>query len=441
MRQSAQALQAVQTEWEEHHDETYNQAFWYNTTTGECTWERPAELAQAVSQPSRWQAAAAHTTDRPAQIAAQFAVAIAGEGVASCSSGRQTEGGARRPSTIGANIDFMITGDGSSAYRGRIDPYILRPWKRGPPAPPAVGEDTPPPPPKPPWWSPRLWAMTLVGSVFYGILFVPFIFAILQEAASEGRAITPFGSEVFVSRRSWVASFVFLATVAVYSMAVFNMVLSDYMYSLLLLSIVLLVLLQQARVCFAWHAQGWVHPLRHCTCMWQALTWRYIQLMPEQGEAPVKDRDTKYHIIGKAYSTMNPRAWVNYIQFSMVFAEFFQMISVTFQPYVGWRDVGSREKDGWLVCGVQSLLREFVGYSVDQVLAPLARQVACCSAAVLQCCSAHYAYCTGHRCCLRCSSPSPRSTSSSSASSSTPSDSRTRRRALSCATSSPARAT
>lgn len=43
------------------------------------------------------------------------------------------------------------------------------------------------------------------------------------------------------------------------------------------------------------------------------------------------------------------------------------MVSVTFQPYVGWREVGSRDEDGWLVCGLQQL-REFVGYSVDQIL-------------------------------------------------------------------------
>ena len=121
----------------------------------------------------------------------------------------------RRPSSIGANIDFMLIGDG--ARRLRIDPYILRPWKRVPPAPPVADQYTPAPPPKPPWWSPRLWLMTLIGSAFYGVLFVPFIFAILQEAASEGRAITPFGSEVYVSRGAWVASFVFLATVSIYT--------------------------------------------------------------------------------------------------------------------------------------------------------------------------------------------------------------------------------
>lgn len=115
--------------------------------------------------------------------------------------------------------------------------------------------------------------------------------------------------------------------------------------------------------------------------------------MPELGRPPVKNREDKYHIIGRAYSTMNPRCWVNYIQFSIIFSEFFQerppacdrmhlardhvcisplqMVSVTFQPYVGWRDVGSREEDGWLVCGLQSFLREFVGYSVDQVLLAL----------------------------------------------------------------------
>ena len=43
-----------------------------------------------------------------------------------------------------------------------------------------------------------------------------------------------------------VASFVFLATVSIYTMGVFNMILSAYMYSILLFSVVLLVLLQQA---------------------------------------------------------------------------------------------------------------------------------------------------------------------------------------------------
>ena len=73
------------------------------------------------------------------------------------------------------------------------------------------------------------------------------IFAILQEAVSEGVAISPFGSEVYVSRGSWIASFVFLTTVSIYTMGVFNMALSAYMYSILLFTIVLLVLLQQAR--------------------------------------------------------------------------------------------------------------------------------------------------------------------------------------------------
>lgn len=212
--------------WEEHHDETYDLPFWFNTITDECTWDRPAGVAHASAQspqPSRY--------------------SFSHEGTASCSSDGQRSSGesagvsaprisTRRSSTIGANIDFMLIGD--CARRLRIDPYILRPWKRVPPA------------PKPPWWSPRLWLMTLIGSAFYGVLFVPFIFAILQEAASEGRAITPFGSEVYVSRGAWVASFVFLATVSIYTMGVFNMILSAYMYSILLFSVVLLVLLQQA---------------------------------------------------------------------------------------------------------------------------------------------------------------------------------------------------
>ena len=148
------------------------------------------------------------------------------------------------PSTIAGNIDQGLD---QGLKKLRIDPYILRPWMRAPPAPPTADTYIPPPPPKPPWWSPRLWLFTFIGSAFYGVLFVPFIFAILQEAVSEGVAISPFGSEVYVSRGSWIAAFVFLATVSIYTMGVFNMALSAYMYSILLFSIVLLVLLQQAR--------------------------------------------------------------------------------------------------------------------------------------------------------------------------------------------------
>ena len=331
--------------WEEHFDTTHQAPYWYNTATGECTWNEPAEPVGKPATASLWQAAVASTTDRPAQIAVQFAAGLiepsaAVGAAASCSSpsraatspggGRKIASSAsRRSSTIGANIDSMLTG----AHQ-RIDPYILRPWecgskrwpcplgahdrlappppppppppprrlrsllltltvawrlaaasgarlelcahgalgsiflfvfasslvtsrwKRLPPAPPeavfampegyefasdctlygsvvkgpdgqiigklhkdgkmvvddegnVVGDwngsngsvvttalsGRPPPPPKPPWWSPRLWLFVFLGSTFYGILFVPFIFAILQEAASEGRAISPFGSD------------------------------------------------------------------------------------------------------------------------------------------------------------------------------------------------------------------------------------------------------
>ena len=55
----------------------------------------------------------------------------------------------------------------------------------------------------------------------------------------------------------------------------------------------------------------------------------YIQLRPELSESP-KDPDKKkgrkkFHIIGRAYSSMNPKGIVNYIQFSIVLSEFFQV--------------------------------------------------------------------------------------------------------------------
>ena len=164
-----------------------------------------------------------------------------------CREGAQGGGESRLTTRgIAGNIDQGLD---TGLKKLRIDPYKLRPWMREPPAPPTADQTgyIPPPPPKPPWWSPRLWLFTFIGSAFYGVLFVPFIFAILQEAVSEGVAISPFGSEVYVSRGSWIAAFVFLATVSIYTMGVFNMALSAYMYSILLLTIVLLVLLQQAR--------------------------------------------------------------------------------------------------------------------------------------------------------------------------------------------------
>ena len=103
----------------------------------------------------------------------------------------------------------------------------------------------------------------------------------------------------------------------------------------------------------------------------QALTWRYIQLRPDLNEPPLKNRGKKYHICGRAYSTMDPKSWVNYIQFSLIASEFFQFSSVGFQPYVGWRTTGSRDDDSWLLCAVQGFMREFVGYSVDEVLLAL----------------------------------------------------------------------
>ena len=213
--------------WEEHYDETYKRPFWFNTITDECTWDQPHGFTLASNQPAR---RASCSSD------GQY---LSGGGAGGGESRLTTRG-------IAGNIDQGLD---TGLKKLRIDPYKLRPWMREPPAPPTADQTgyIPPPPPKPPWWSPRLWLFTFIGSAFYGVLFVPFIFAILQEAVSEGVAISPFGSEVYVSRGSWIAAFVFLATVSIYTMGVFNMALSAYMYSILLLTIVLLVLLQQAR--------------------------------------------------------------------------------------------------------------------------------------------------------------------------------------------------
>ena len=213
--------------WEEHYDVTYKRPFWFNTITDECTWDQPHGFTLASNQPARRASCSSDEQYLPGGGAGGGESLLTARGIA-------------------GNIDQGLD---TGLKKLRIDPYKLRPWMREPPAPPTADQTgyIPPPPPKPPWWSPRLWLFTFIGSAFYGVLFVPFIFAILQEAVSEGVAISPFGSEVYVSRGSWIAAFVFLATVSIYTMGVFNMALSAYMYSILLFSIVLLVLLQQAR--------------------------------------------------------------------------------------------------------------------------------------------------------------------------------------------------
>ena len=323
--------------WEQLKDEASGHPYWWNRDTGETTWERPPRPPQAQDP------VGLQFYENTVSVVPKAAGRVPTAGLTGVPEGSaQQRSSQGRRTSIGMKIDDMV-----SKLDSRIDPYILRPWKRVPPPPPTGDAYVPEPPPPPPWYSPRRWLLTFVGCVFYGILFVPFIFAILQQSAATSVAVSPFGDNVFLSRSSWAASFVFLTTVALYCMAVFNLELSQGAKAISIFLLMLLVWLQQA------------------------LTWRYIQLRPDLNEPPLKNRGKKYHICGRAYSTMDPRSWVNYIQFSLIASEFFQFSSVGFQPYVGWRTTGSRDDDSWLLCAVQGFMREFVGYSVDEVLLAL----------------------------------------------------------------------
>ena len=63
---------------------------------------------------------------------------------------------------------------------------------------------------------------TLSGAVLYGIGFVPFVFALLQQASMERTALDPFAPEGTPSTRAWRAGFTFLLAVVVFCLVGFT---------------------------------------------------------------------------------------------------------------------------------------------------------------------------------------------------------------------------
>ena len=59
------------------------------------------------------------------------------------------------------------------------------------------------------------------GALFYGFLFVPYTFALLQQTMIEKRAQDPFAKEGSPSRSAWATAFIFLAAMMVYCLFAF----------------------------------------------------------------------------------------------------------------------------------------------------------------------------------------------------------------------------
>lgn len=179
------------------------------------------------------------------------------------------------------------------------------------------------------------------GGLFYGILFIPFVFALLQQTMIDHKAIDPFNPNDYVSASAWCSGFIFLFSISAYCLVAFTAMPESWYepgsmrLSILFLAVVAAIVMQQA------------------------LTFRYISLRPELSKLQ-KNRSRKYKLCGNVYSTANPRNISNYIQFSVVLAEFFLMASVAFHPTMPWRQSGSRTVDEGMLAGLEGALQEFL---------------------------------------------------------------------------------
>ena len=162
-----------------------------------------------------------------------------------------------------------------------------------------------------------------MGAIFYGVLFVPFIFAVLQQTMTDGTAVDPFGADVRVSRAAWISGYVYVAVVSLFVIIVFSLQsvselpASDPMLLFLFGCVVAFILIQQA------------------------LTLRYVLLRPELSTLRKKPKDQLGVNIfkvcgGRVLSSMDPKKWTNYIYLSVIVFEFFQFTAVLFQPAMPW---------------------------------------------------------------------------------------------------------
>ena len=214
------------------------------------------------------------------------------------------------------------------------------------------------------------------GAVVYGVLFLPFVFALLQQSAMDRSAVDPFHPSQTLSRRSWLAAYVFLFAVSLYVLVAFT-ALPDSWYAPgePRLAIVLTAVL----------AVVWVQ---------QGLTFRYILLRGPELNRLRKDEGAqhKHQLCGRAYSTLDPKKPVNYVYMAVVptralsphpvppalsrsltrarrpasacaaqvLSEFFVLASVCFHQSIPWTTSGARLSDRPTVRGLQAFFPQFL---------------------------------------------------------------------------------
>ena len=202
------------------------------------------------------------------------------------------------------------------------------------------------------WYDPRGWPVAFGGFIVCGLLFIPFSFAVLQESLSCNDPVELFSDQVRpMHTRAWWAALVFLGSASLMTIIIFNLdPLGDarwYEPGSTKLSILLVLSL----------LPGFVQ---------QLITFRYIGLRPELSIVVKSGR--KYPLCcGAAYSSMNPRNWVNYIYASIIVAEFAQFAAILFLPNMPWLAQGSRDQDENAVEFLNEVLPNFLAGRLDEI--------------------------------------------------------------------------
>ena len=223
------------TAWVSEQDPATQRYYWWNPSTGERLLERPDGASEAAA----WSAAVApsghtyyytlageRTWEKPAGFDATFQVhahmvGVTGSSAALPPAGEPaalstTAGPARN--TMSAKIDDMLE---TLRWKGRpiISPARLRPWLHGQEGVLRAGS-----------FDLRYGLHVACGSMVYGILFVPFVFALLQQTMMDNEALDPYSPDHQLTRRAWVGGSTFLGAVTLYCMLMFTVLDEDVWY-------------------------------------------------------------------------------------------------------------------------------------------------------------------------------------------------------------------
>ena len=300
--------------------------YYYETSTGATSWTSPVEDApqsSAQQQPQQPQQMRA-----PARQALEIEEAV---GERASGEERSTVDGNDLTAVITGKIDTMLTGCpcGFRCFCATLMGAVRR----------QTGKTN------------RVCGCVrhFFGALLYGILFVPFVYALLQQAAMDRVAVDPFAAQGMPSRRAWQAGFIYLGSVTAFCVLAFSILPPEYYepgsarLTFLLFVVVFTIWIQQA------------------------LTVRYVSLRPELSVLQ-KNRSKKHQLCGRAYSTLNPRNIKNYIYLSVVVAEFFLFASTCFHSKMPWMSNGATADNQPLMNWLQTVLPEALAGNIDSLV-------------------------------------------------------------------------